>query len=60
MDKACRLPIRYARIMSTALDPVIANHIETRTPIVLEGDFILPELAAKPRSTDLAADGNVC
>jgi 2-phosphoglycerate kinase len=37
--------LRYARTMSLALEPVIANHIETRTPVILEGDFILPELA---------------
>jgi 2-phosphoglycerate kinase len=35
------------RVMSTALDAVIANHLEASTPVVLEGDFILPTLAAQ-------------
>ena len=31
--------------MAPALEAVIANHIESRAPLVLEGDFILPMLA---------------
>jgi hypothetical protein len=37
--------ISYAKVMAEALELVIANHIESRAPLVLEGDFILPELA---------------
>jgi 2-phosphoglycerate kinase len=51
--------IRYARTMATALELVIANHIETRTPVVLEGDFILPELALRPVFNGIPADGQV-
>lgn len=38
--------LSVGRAMLPALRAVIANHIETRTPIVLEGDYILPELVA--------------
>jgi 2-phosphoglycerate kinase len=38
--------LAYGAVMAEALEPVIASHIEDRVPIVLEGDFILPSLAA--------------
>ena len=38
--------LAYGSVMAQALEPVIASHIEDSTPIVLEGDFILPSLAA--------------
>ena len=47
------------RAMGPGLEAVIANHLETHTPIVLEGDFILPELAARPRFLDQPNDGRV-
>ncbi|GCE31175.1 hypothetical protein KDA_66590 [Dictyobacter alpinus] len=34
--------IAVGQVMAPALEAVIANHIESRAPIVLEGDFILP------------------
>ena len=40
--------IAVGQMMAPALEAVIANHIESRAPIVLEGDFILPMLAAVP------------
>ncbi|MEM7535580.1 MAG: hypothetical protein AAF639_25615 [Chloroflexota bacterium] len=39
--------IAIGRLMLPALKAVIANHIETQTPVVLDGDFILPALMAK-------------
>ncbi len=33
--------------MAAGLEAVIANHLETATPVVMEGDFILPALAAR-------------
>lgn len=33
--------------MMAGLERVIANHLETDTPLVLEGDYILPSLAAR-------------
>ena len=44
VDSIVELHISVARLMSPALKAVIMNHIEERTPIVLEGDYILPEL----------------
>ncbi len=49
----------YSRAMAAALDLVIANHIESRVPLVLEGDFILPSLAVQPAYGGIAAVGQV-
>jgi 2-phosphoglycerate kinase len=51
--------LSYSRVMARALELVIANHIESRAPIVLEGDFILPSLAVQPSYNGVAADGQV-
>lgn len=39
--------IAVARTMSYALEIVIANHVATNAPMILEGDGLLPELAAQ-------------
>lgn len=41
------LLIAVCRVLSPAIKAVIANHIETQTPIVLEGDYLLPEMLAE-------------
>lgn len=46
-------------IFSPALEAVIANHLETATPVVLEGDFILPVLATLARYEQITANGQV-
>ena len=38
---------------------VIADHLETRTPVVYEGDFLLPELATMAMFGDEPNDGRV-
>lgn len=38
--------ISVARVLTPALEVVIANHLESRTPLVLEGDFLLPSLVS--------------
>ncbi|HEU4324731.1 MAG TPA: hypothetical protein VFS21_16420 [Roseiflexaceae bacterium] len=58
-DQQLDVMLRYSAVVSDALELVIANHIESRTPIVLEGDFILPALAALPSYAGVAADGLV-
>jgi len=35
------------RVMAPGLEAVIANHLESQAPIVLEGDFVHPALAAQ-------------
>lgn len=39
--------LEIGRVMTPALQAVIDNHIESRQPIVLEGDFIHPALATQ-------------
>jgi 2-phosphoglycerate kinase len=51
--------LAYAAVMAEALEPVIANHLETSTPLVLEGDFILPALAAQADYNGIPAEGQV-
>lgn len=46
-------------VFGPALEAVIANHLETDTPVVLEGDFILPALATLPRYEEIAASGQL-
>lgn len=50
---------RYAQRMAQAIELVIANHLENRSPAVIEGDFIMPALAAQSRFGDFAATGQV-
>jgi hypothetical protein len=38
---------------------VIADHLETRTPVVYEGDFLLPEMATMATYGDERNDGRV-
>lgn len=37
--------IAVGQVMAPALEAVIANHLESQAPVVLEGDFILPVVA---------------
>jgi 2-phosphoglycerate kinase len=41
------------------LEAVIANHLESMTPVVLEGDFLLPRLAAQASFSGQANGGRV-
>ena len=61
MDEAQQLDLmlRYSQVVCDALELVVANHLESRTPIVLEGDFILPALAVRPAYADVPAEGRV-
>jgi 2-phosphoglycerate kinase len=51
--------IRYASVMAEPLECVIANHLADGAPIVLEGDFLLPTLAAQLRFGGIPAAGRV-
>ncbi|MDQ2743771.1 MAG: hypothetical protein M3Z66_15960 [Chloroflexota bacterium] len=61
MDEAAQLDffLQYSGAMAQALVLVIANHLESLAPVVLEGDFILPSLAMHPVYGDVPADGKV-
>ena len=50
LEKQVDLLIGIGQVMQPALEAVIANHLESHTPVVLEGDFILPALAAQPNA----------
>ena len=58
-DEQLAFMIRYGAVMAEALLLVIGNHLEGGPPIVLEGDFLLPELAVRDVYADQAADGRV-
>lgn len=51
--------LRYASAIEEALALVVGNHIQTRMPVVLEGDFILPSLAVRARYGEEPSDGQV-
>jgi 2-phosphoglycerate kinase len=51
--------LRVADAMAVAMELVIANHLASRAPVVLEGDFLLPELAAQPVYDGVPAGGKV-
>ena len=61
LDEAGRLAhtLCLAAVMSNALEVVIAHHLEDGTPLVLEGDFILPSLSVRASYGDVAANGRV-
>ena len=46
-DQALRHMIEVCRVMTPAVESVIANHLESRVPVVLEGDFIHPALCSQ-------------
>jgi hypothetical protein len=45
-EEIVKRTIAVGQVMALALEAVIANHIESRAPLVLEGDFILPMRAS--------------
>ena len=51
--------LEVARVMSPGLESVIADHLNARQPVVLEGDFIAPALAAQPSFCGVPNDGRV-
>lgn len=40
------LHLSVCRALAPALHAIIANHLESQTPVILDGDYILPELLA--------------
>ncbi|HZQ37764.1 MAG TPA: hypothetical protein VFD32_17670 [Dehalococcoidia bacterium] len=45
--------------ISGAMELVIGNHLASSTPVVLEGDWLLPSLAVRPAYDGIPADGRV-
>src|SRR5436309_11432347 len=44
----CNSLIAVGEVMSPAIEVVVASHVDTAVPIVIEGDGILPSLFARP------------
>jgi 2-phosphoglycerate kinase len=53
-ERILDMHIAASRVLSPLIAAVIANHVETQTPIVLEGDYLLPEVLAQ--TTDRVAE----
>lgn len=51
--------IQIGKIMSHALEDVVAHHVITHTPIILEGDGILPALANLHEIDGVSVTGRV-
>lgn len=51
--------LEQSDVMRLGLEAVIANHLEASTPVVLEGDFIPPALAAQASFSGQANAGRV-
>jgi 2-phosphoglycerate kinase len=58
-DEIVRRLLEQSDAMSPGLEGVIANHLEASTPVVLEGDFLLPALAAQASFSGQANGGRV-
>jgi 2-phosphoglycerate kinase len=48
-----------AAVVNEALEPVVTEHLESSEATVLDGDFLLPSLAAKDVFDDVPAAGRV-
>ena len=48
VDEAVHGQIRFAEALQPAVAAVVDNHLGTNTPVVLEGDYIVPGVASHP------------
>ena len=51
--------LAVAHVLQPALEAVIARHLENQTPVVIEGDYLLPALAARSHFAGVPAQGRV-
>ncbi|MGV9328770.1 hypothetical protein [Streptosporangium sandarakinum] len=58
-DDIADLQIAIAEALLPAVEAVVANHLETGTPVVIEGDYLLPGLAVRESFAGIPADGRV-
>ncbi|MET9001419.1 hypothetical protein [Amycolatopsis sp. NPDC004169] len=59
VSRVVELQVAVAEALRPALEAVIGNHLETGTPVVIEGDYLLPALAAQDSFAGRPADGRV-
>ncbi|MBB4943799.1 2-phosphoglycerate kinase [Streptosporangium album] len=58
-DDIADLQIAIAEALVPAVDAIVGNHLETDTPVVIEGDYLLPALAVRDSFAGVPADGRV-
>jgi len=51
--------IAVGKVMAPAIEIVVANHVDTDAPIVIEGDGILPSIVKRPLVRERLAAGKV-
>ena len=54
-----RLHLAVAESLAPALEAVVANHLETDTSVIIEGDYLLPSFAASDSFRGMPANGQV-
>jgi 2-phosphoglycerate kinase len=58
-EQMLRHTLGCAAVVTEALEPVVADHLESSDAAVFDGDFLLPSFAAKTSFDDVSADGRV-
>jgi len=58
-QRLCDALVAVGEVIAPAIEVVITNHVDTKAPLIIEGDGILPSLVARPEVRDRAADGHV-
>jgi 2-phosphoglycerate kinase len=58
-EEIVKLHLATCHQLIPAFEAVIANHLEGNVPLVLEGDWLLPSLAAQPSFGGFANEGRV-
>jgi 2-phosphoglycerate kinase len=53
------LQVAVAEALVPAVDAIVGNHLETDTPVIIEGDYLLPSLATRDGFAGIPAKGRV-
>ncbi|MEV0263669.1 hypothetical protein AB0I49_20340 [Streptomyces sp. NPDC050617] len=56
VERVVELQLAICEAVRPAVEAVIANHLRTRVPVVIEGDYLLPALAAQRSFAGVEAD----
>jgi 2-phosphoglycerate kinase len=58
-DGILEIHLAVAEAIAPALAAVVANHLDTDTPVIIEGDYLVPGFAARDTFHGVAAGGQV-
>jgi len=58
-EEILQIHLAVAEALTPALAAVVANHLATDTPVIIEGDYLLPGFAARDGFGGLPANGQV-